>query len=98
MADKENSTLLRAQVAEHAIKVEDDERKFNHAYTWNSCCLRVDRRALSFFTQAAFSAAIVGFCIAMLSISQDCETFSRYSPLLTLVIGVWLPSPKLNSE
>ena len=97
MADKENSTLIRAK-AEHTITVEDDERKFNHTYTWNSCCLRVDKRALSFFTQASFSAAIVGFCIVILSLNQDCATFSRYSPLLTLVIGVWLPSPRLGSE
>ena len=35
-------------------------------YHWNSCCLKVDKRALTFFTQATFSALTVGFCIVML--------------------------------
>ena len=65
-------------------------------YHWNSCCLKVDKRALTFFTQATFSGLTVGFCIVMLITAQDCATFSRYSPLLTLVIGVWLPSPQLK--
>ena len=91
--DKESSTLVA-----HKIAVEDDERAFEHKYQWNSCCLRVDKRALLFFTQATFSAAVAGFCIAMLIAHQDCATFSRYSPLLGLVIGVWLPSPQLKDS
>ena len=67
-------------------------------YHWNSCCLKVDKRALTFFTQATFSALTVGFCICMLITAQDCATFSRYSPLLTRVIGVWLPSPQLKES
>ena len=90
---KENSTLVN-----HKIAVEDNEREFEHKYQWSSCCLRVDKRALSFFTQAAFSGSIVAFCIAMLITAQDCATFSRYSPLLTLVVGVWLPSPQLKDS
>ena len=79
---------------EYKMGVVDDERK----YHWNSCCLKVDKRALSFFTQVTFSALTVAFCIVMLITSQDCVTFSRWSPLLTLVIGVWLPSPQLKES
>ena len=88
---KENSTLVN-----HKIHVEDNQIEFEHKYQWTSCCLRVDKRALLFFTQATFSAGIAGFCIAMLIANQDCDTFARYSPLLGLVIGVWLPSPQLK--
>lgn len=84
-------------VKEHEIKVDDEERKFTHDYTWTSCCLRVDKRALNYFTQASFSASIVVFCIIMLISNDNCETFSRYSPLLTLVVGVWLPNPNLKN-
>ena len=95
---EENKTLIidTPKLLQHKIEVEDDERKFNHDYTWTSCCLRVDKRALNYFTQASFSAAIVIFCITMLINNQDCATFSRYSPLLTLVVGVWLPNPNLK--
>ena len=84
-------------VKEHEIKVDDEERKFTHDYTWTSCCLRMDKRALSFFTQAIFSGSIIIFCIIMLIRNENCDTFSRYSPLLTLVIGVWLPNPTLKN-
>ena len=85
-------------LVQHKIAVEDDERKFDHSYKWESCCLRVDKRALIYFTQAAFSASIVAFTVSMMVVHQDCETFNRYSPLLTLVVGVWLPSPQLRDS
>ena len=85
-------------LVQHKLAVEDDERKFDHSYKWESCCLRVDKRALSFFNQLAISASIVAFTVAMLIKNEDCATFSRYSPLLTLVVGVWLPSPQLRDS
>ena len=90
---KENSTLVQ-----HKINVEDNQIEFEHKYQWSSCCLRVDKRALSFFTQAAFSGSIAAFCIVMLVTDQSCASFSRWSPMLTLVIGVWLPSPQLKDS
>ena len=87
---------LGVLVAKHQIEVDSEERKFDHSYKWESCCLRVDKRALGFFTQAAFSAGIVACTVSMMATNQDCATFSRYSPLLTLVVGVWLPSPNLR--
>ena len=95
---EENKTLIidTPKLLQHKIDVED-ERKFNHDNTWTSCCLRVDKRALNYVTQASFSAAIVIFCIVMLLSNQNCDAFSRYSPLLTLVVGVWLPNPNLKN-
>jgi len=87
------SALLR-----HKIDVEDSEIKFNHDNTYKSCCLTIDKRALNYFTQAFFSGSIIAFCIAMLAANQDCATFSRYSPLLTFVIGIWVPNPNIGSK
>ena len=89
---------LVVKEAEHKIATEKSEREFVHKYQWSSCSLKVDKRALAYFTQASFSAVILAFCIAMLITAQDCATFSRYSPLLTLVVGVWLPSPQLKES
>jgi hypothetical protein len=63
---------------------------------WKSCCLVLDKRALLFFSQLFISGLIISFTIGMLLTNQDCDTFSRYSPLLTLIIGVWLPQPQLR--
>ena len=92
--DKQESGLLRQKVADHQIIVEDDERQFNHTYTWNSCCLKVDKRAVSFFTQALFSLITISFCITMLATHPDSD--GKYASLLTLVLGVWLPNPRLD--
>ncbi len=81
----------------HQIAVEDDERGFEHNNYWTSCCLRMDKRAVAYFGQMGISAAIIGFTIGMMSVYKDCDTFSRYSPLLTLVVGVWLPQPQLRA-
>ena len=97
MIDTKDSSSLIKKIEEHKITVEDEERKFQHETTWNSCCLKVDKRALVYFTQAGFSATIVAFCITLLGLNQDCATFSRYSPLLTLVVGIWLPQPQMKS-
>ena len=81
----------------HKIEVEDEIIKFNHDHTYKSCCLTIDKRALHYFTQAIFSGSIIAFCIAMLSTNTDCATFSRYSPLLTFIIGIWVPNPNMKN-
>ena len=87
-----------AAVVAHKIEVEDDERAYQHKTTWRSCCLVLDKRATIFFSQLVFSLIIVGFCVGMLVQNQDCPTFSRWSPLLVLILGVWLPQPSLRGQ
>ena len=98
MEDKKESSIKITPIIQHQIEVEDDNRKFEHDNTYNSCCFRCDKRALQFIVQAIFSAIVIIFCISILLINQDCATFSRYGPLLGLVIGVWLPQPHMNSK
>ena len=85
------------ELIQHQIIVQDEEIKFNHDNTYKSCCLTIDKRALNYFTQAIFSGSIIAFCITMLSTNTDCATFSRYSPLLTFVIGIWVPNPNMKN-
>ena len=90
---KENDLMLNmSPIIKHQIDVEDDNRKFNHDNTYNSCCFRYDK------SLTVHSAGNIIFCISILLINQDCATFSRYGPLLGLVIGVWLPQPHMNSK
>ena len=94
MDEKENKENNEAIL--HKISVED-ELKFNHDNTKKSYCLVCDKRASNYFTQAIFSGSIIAFCIAMLSTNTDCATFSRYSPLLTFVIGIWVSNPNMKN-
>ena len=96
MEDQKNALVLKPSLVQHQIDADNENIKFEHDNTYKSCCLTIDKRALNFFTQAIFSGAIIGFCITMLSTNTDCPTFSRYSPLLTFIIGVYLPNPHLK--
>ena len=96
MEDQKNNLVLKPSFVQHQIDVDNENIKFEHDNTYKSCCLTIDKRALNFFTQAIFSGAIIGFCITMLSTNTEFPTFNRYSPLLTFIIGVYLPNPHLK--
>ena len=82
----------------HKIQVEDEEMKFNQQNYWTSCCLKMDKRAVVYFSQIGLSVSICAFTIAMMAYNQDCATFSRFSPLLTLIVGVWMPQPQMKTS
>jgi hypothetical protein len=63
---------------------------------WDSCCLRIDRRATRYFSQLAIALVIMTFCIVMLVKHDSCESQQLYSGILTTVIGIMLPSPSLH--
>ena len=77
---------------QHEIKKEDDQ--FEN--TWRSCCLVMDRRAIQFFSQLVIISSIMLFCIVQL-IHDDNNNSHRteYMSLLTFLVGVLIPSPKL---
>jgi hypothetical protein len=52
------------------------------------------RRTL-FFVQLLLSLLVVGFCIVRLAIRiDDCATEAVFLPILTAVLGFWLPPPR----
>lgn len=90
--ETENTRLLN-----HRIQVDDDNRQFEHNNIYQSCCLRIDKRALQFFTQALFSLLVIIFCIVNLTIKEGKNT-EIYISLLTFILGVFLPSPNMRQD
>jgi hypothetical protein len=64
--------------------------------TWKSCCLRVDRRAVQFFSQLVISLMIITFCLFQLHYLPKCES-GEYLSLLTMVLGTWIEAPRLHN-
>ena len=64
---------------------------------WRSCsgCL-VDKRILLFAAQAGISTATAGFCMYQLATQPGCESQGLYSGILSLILGTWLPQPKVS--
>ena len=63
---------------------------------WESCCFIIDRRVLIFTSQLLIGLIIISFCIYKLSVND--ENPALYYGLLTFIIGVFLPSPKVNKS
>lgn len=72
------------------------EKKYDN--TWQSCCLTVDKRATIFFSQFTIAMVVTAFCIYQLINLDNCEAQSLYSSILTLILGVFLPSPKMRKD
>jgi hypothetical protein len=61
---------------------------------WQSCCFKLDRRSVQFFSGLAVSLIVLAVCIIkVLSKSADSET---YLNLMILILGVYSPQPSLS--
>jgi putative Mn2+ efflux pump MntP len=78
---------------EKKIDISNENRENN---TYKSCCLEMDKRALSFFSQLTISLITIGFSISQLALSESCEKDALYSGILTMIIGCWLPQPSMK--
>tara|TARA_R110000803_G_scaffold197206_1_gene260669 strand:- start:758 stop:1102 length:345 start_codon:yes stop_codon:yes gene_type:complete len=78
-------------------RLEELEKKVNVENSWRSCCLTVDKRAIIFFSQLSISGTVIIFCMYMLGNYHDsCETTNIYIALLTFILGIHLPQPKIS--
>lgn len=73
----------------------NSEKEFERKNVWKSCCLEVDKRAITFFSQFTISIMIISFCLLQLYRLDKCDS-SEYMSLLTLVLGTWLPNPSMK--
>ena len=67
----------------------------NEDAVWKSCCLKVNVHAVLYFTQLAVMLIGISFSIYQITILTTCEQQTPYFGLLTSLIGIFLPSPKL---
>jgi len=65
-------------------------------HLWKSCCFELDRHATVFFSQLIVCILVISFCMYQLLHSKSCETDQLYSSILTLVLGVLIPSPRVH--
>lgn len=62
---------------------------------WRSCCFTLDRHATVFFSQLVVCIMVISFCMYQLVNSDSCERDQLYSSILTLILGVLIPSPRV---
>ena len=63
---------------------------------WRSCCLRCDRDIVQYFTKYIILVGLMAFFSIELHLAVDCERQQLMSSLLTLVLGIALPNPRIK--
>jgi hypothetical protein len=78
-------------------KTNQKHQEFLDQYIWRSCCgMRLDKRVVLFFSQFSIAIMIISFSLYQLNKSDDCNHNQLYLGLLTLIIGIFLPNPKVK--
>ena len=63
---------------------------------WRSCCLVTDRRMIVFFSQLIIALSVISFSFVQLVRNDECESNQLYVGLVTMIIGIFLPSPRVK--
>jgi hypothetical protein len=63
---------------------------------WRSCCVEIDRDAVVYISGFCLITATVSFCFFQLINLKDCHSQQAYLSVLTLILGVLLPSPVIR--
>ena len=70
----------------------------NHAHPlgiqWRSCCFNVDASFCRFAVCFIVSLCTLLAGLLKLVTEPGCDTYSFWGPLVTLIIGIWTPTPK----
>jgi hypothetical protein len=77
-------------------RIDELEKKISAENSWVSCCFKTDRRAVIYFSQFGLSISVVIMCIYQLLTKDDCNSNQLFLGLLTLILGVYLPQPKIH--
>ena len=66
---------------------------------WKCGNVIMDRQVVLYFSQLGISLSVLSLCMYNLVVHyDDCNNNQLYSGLLTMIIGIWTPSPKMKSS
>ena len=85
-------------IDEHGVLVTIPEENvnINDENLWRSCCLVTDRRMIVFFSQLVIALSVISFSFVQLARKDECESNQLYVGLVTMIIGIFLPSPRVK--
>jgi len=63
---------------------------------WESCCFKLDREVVQYFMKYFILISLMVFFSIELHLSETCESDQLFTGLLSMCIGIALPSPRLK--
>ena len=91
--EEHQKELLNLEQKKHSLIIQDKI----YDNTYESCCIRVDKRALTYLIQVFFCFIVLIFCVIQMSLYDDCATYAKYSSIMMFIIGVFIPNPSMKS-
>lgn len=81
-------------IGRRVISQTEQKQLKEDAKVWRACCSRSSKEAIIFFTQISFMSVIMIYSLVSLTFTD--KDRELHMSLLSLVIGIALPSPKLK--
>ena len=79
-----------------ALDISNSRRIEPKPRIWHSCCLTADKDFCMYITQIALIFFVILFCIYQLLTLKECIYQTVYTSMLTLLIGLVIPSPAIR--
>jgi len=73
------------------------ERTTTEDKIWTGCCSKSNKEFVIFITQSCFGASLVIFSMIQIA-RNDVENKEIYFSLLSMIIGTFLPNPKIKEK
>ena len=65
--------------------------------TWTSCCITLDKEFTMFFVKYGILIGLMVFFAVELHFAGDCSEQQLFMSMLTLIVGLAIPSPRLRN-
>ena len=63
---------------------------------WHSCCLTCDKDVVEYLSKYFILVGLMVFFSVELHLSEACESDQLFTGLLSLIIGIALPNPRIK--
>jgi hypothetical protein len=76
--------------------INQNENNNLERYIWKSFCFEIDRRVVIFFSQFSIGLMVISFSLYQLNKDNSCDHQQIYIGLLTMMVGIFLPAPRIQ--
>jgi hypothetical protein len=90
-----SNTLIDIGTTKETILNQNENNNLER-YIWKSFCFEIDRRVVIFFSQFSIGIMVISFSLYQLNKDSSCENQQIYVGLLTMMVGIFLPAPRIQ--
>ena len=78
----------------HHLELENER----YQNTYESCCLKIDKRALEFFLKSFVIFSVLIFAMLMSVYTENVSERNAFINIVILILGCFLPSPSIKKD